>query len=227
MDHSFLVELESGTRAQQASTAPSAEWTEPQPSLFAQVEQLLGGDSEPDPAFFIDSWTVGVAAASENFLRRRQDQKNTQKNREHAVPAFHTICSFPPFITMEEPLQDAELLNEAEPPTHNADLSTPHPNPSPRGAEPPSTQADLPSWNRELPPLGPFTGPLTLHSARRLLGVTAASTRDEVKAAYRQMASLYHPDHLARHGDDERHMATDRMASINEAYRLLSEARPA
>ena len=218
MDHSSPVELESCTGAQQTCTAAAAAaWTEPHPSLFAQVEQLLGEDSEPDPAFFIDSWTLGVAAASENFLLRRQDQKITQMNREHAVPAFQ-FCSFPPFITLEEPPQNAELLNETEPPTHDANLS-------PVQAEQSSCNAGLPSWNRELRLPPPATWPLTLHCARRLLGVTATSTRDEIKAAYRQMASLYHPDHLARRNDHERQLATDRMASINEAYRLLCEMR--
>jgi hypothetical protein len=205
VDHSSPVELESCTGAQQTCTAASAAaWTEPHPSLFAQLEQLLGEDSEPGPAFFIDSWTLGVAAASENFLRRRQDPKTTQMNREHAVPAFQ-FCSFPPFITMEEPPQNADL--------------------SPKDANLSTQDAELPSRSRELPPLAPATWPRTLPAARRLLGVTATSTRDEIKAAYRQMASLYHPDHLARRNDHERQFATDRMASINEAYRLLCEMR--
>jgi DnaJ-domain-containing protein 1 len=191
--------MESCQRAQEAYTAAStAEGSQPNPSLFAQVEQLLGEDSEPDPDFFIDSWTLGVAAASENF-RRRQDQKIPHRNREHAGPAFQTLCSFPPFFMLEE---------------------------SPRNAEPPSWDDECLPGNVESPsPSAPTTFPLTLQAASHLLGVAATSTRDEIKAAYRHLASLHHPDRLARRSDPERQLATERMASINEAYRLLCEAR--
>jgi DnaJ-domain-containing protein 1 len=214
VDHSFPVELELCERAQEARTAASAaEWNAPHPSLFAQVEQLLGEGAEPDTAFFIDSWTLGVAAAAENFLRRRQEQKSSPGNREFSGSAFYSICSFPPFTTVEEPLLDAELSK------CNGD-SSPQPAEQPsRNAELPSGSVDLPSGDAQLP--APAAWPLTLDAARVLLGVTAASSRDAIKAAYRQMASLYHPDHLARRGDRERRLATERMAAINEAYRLL------
>jgi DnaJ-domain-containing protein 1 len=217
VDYSFPVELESCERAQEACTAASAaEWNAAHPSLFAQVEQLLGGDAEPDTAFFIDSWTLGVAAASENFLRRRQEQKASPGDREFSGSAFSSICSFPPFITVEEPLLDAERSNR------NADLSPQQAEQPSRNAELPSGSVDLPSSDAELP--APAAWPLTLEAARVLLGVTAASSRDAIKAAYRQMASVYHPDHLARRGDRERRLATERMAAINEAYRLLCAA---
>lgn len=223
MDHPFLVELESCESAQEAYAAASAaECNTPHPSLFAQVEQLLGEDTEPDTAFFVDSWTLGVAAASENFHRRRQEQKSSQSNREFSAPTFHTI-SFPPFFTLEEQLLDAQPSDRmAKPSSRNSDLFPQQAEQLPRNAEPRNAEppADLP-----LP--APAAWPLTLQAARGLLGVTAASTRDDIKAAYRQMASLYHPDHVARRSDRERQLATDRMASINEAYRLLCEARRA
>jgi DnaJ-domain-containing protein 1 len=200
VDRSFQVVLESCTTAQEAYTAASAaEGSQPNPSLFAQVEQLLGEKSEPDPDFFIDSWTLGVAAASENFRRRRQDQKVPHRIREHAEPAFQTLCSFPPFFTLEE---------------------------SPKNAEPPSWDAErLPGHVESPSPSAPSTFPLTIEAASDLLGIAADSTRDQIKIAYRKMASRYHPDRLARRSDLERQLATDRMASINEAYRLLCEAR--
>jgi DnaJ-domain-containing protein 1 len=115
----------------------------------------------------------------------------------------------------EQHLDAAPSIGAARPSSRNAELSH---HPEERAfpnAEPPAEQP-LPA---------PAKWPLTLDAARRLLGVTAASTRDEIKAAYRQMASLYHPDHLARRGDRDRQLATDRMAAINEAYRLLCEVR--
>jgi DnaJ-domain-containing protein 1 len=193
VDPSFQVVLESCTRAQEAYAAAStAEGNAPNPSLFAQVEQLLGEDSEPDVKFFIDSWTVGVAAASENFLRRHQDQKIQQKSREHAVPAFNTICSFPPFFTIEESPRNPEASLETEFLAENAE------------------------------PSAPTAFPLTLEAATGILGIAPTSTREQIKIAYRKMASRYHPDRLDHATSHEHQLATDRMAAINEAYRLLS-----
>jgi len=68
------------------------------------------------------------------------------------------------------------------------------------------------------------TGRMTVERARILLGVTAASTRDQIKSAYRQTASRCHPDRAQ--GDRQRGLATERMAMINEAYHLLRFVRP-
>jgi DnaJ-domain-containing protein 1 len=66
------------------------------------------------------------------------------------------------------------------------------------------------------------TRPLTLEGARQLLAVASTSTREQIKTAYRRMASRYHPDRLVSGTEKERQLGTDRMAAINEAYRLLS-----
>ena len=193
MDLSFQVVLESCARAQEAySAASTAEGNAPNPSLFAQVEQLLGEDSEPDPEFFIESWTLGVAAASENFQHRHQSQKVRQKNGEHATSAFNTICSFPPFFMIDE---------------------------SPMNPEP-SRQAEYFPEDAELP--APSTFPLTLEAATGILGIAATSTSEQIKIAYRKMASRYHPDRFEHATRCELQRANDRMAAINEAYRLLT-----
>jgi DnaJ family protein C protein 3 len=62
---------------------------------------------------------------------------------------------------------------------------------------------------------------MTQLRACRLLGVNAGSTREQVRAAYRRMASQWHPD---RRTDEVGRVANERMAAINEAYRLLREA---
>jgi DnaJ-class molecular chaperone len=66
-----------------------------------------------------------------------------------------------------------------------------------------------------------MAGPLTVESARELLGIAVTSTREQIRAAYRKMASRYHPDRLARSAPHEQKLASERMASINEAYQLL------
>ena len=69
--------------------------------------------------------------------------------------------------------------------------------------------------------------PLTLQSACQVLGVAATSSRDQIKTAYRQLVRRYHPDQLEHSSEHERRIATDRMSSINQAYHLLCNPRPA
>lgn len=168
------------------------------------IEQALGVETEPDAEFFTDSWTMGIAAATENFLRRRQKPKN----RDLEMPAWATFSSFTPWF-----VPDFDVTSEAPSPLHQQPVI-----------------ADL-EWfvneegNRQQaidePLACSLTGPMTLESARRLLGVAATSTREHIRLAYRKMASRYHPDRLAQSTPHEQKLASDRMASINEAYQLL------
>jgi len=41
---------------------------------------LLGDDSDPDPLFFEESWTLGVAAAVEHFQQRQKNQKERSRS---------------------------------------------------------------------------------------------------------------------------------------------------
>lgn len=60
-----------------------------------------------------------------------------------------------------------------------------------------------------------------------LLGITPASSDEEVKTAYRRMAARHHPDRLVAQGLPQEfvRVANDRMAAINEAYRRVREIR--
>jgi DnaJ-domain-containing protein 1 len=161
--------------------------TDPAAPLFAQIQQLLGEDTEPDPEFFIDSWTLGVATATENYLHRRRQKDNREPKPSSLRPSFTPfiadLCSTEPQLHSGEPSNDESSDDE---------------------------------------PMSPVRHPLTLESARRLLGIAGSSTREQIKIAYRQMASRYHPDRLRHATAREQQLATDRMATINEAYRLLS-----
>ncbi|HVT98716.1 MAG TPA: J domain-containing protein [Acidobacteriaceae bacterium] len=165
-----------------------------------QIEPLLGQNAEPDPTFFVESWTIGVTGASENYLRRHQHEK------DHPAPAPMSFPSYS-FVTFL-----------------NVDPHTPIPTQS----SPKTSMSDGHSFARrtrsEEDNEAFVPGPLTFQSACRLLGVTATSTRDEIRAAYRKMASRYHPDRLAAAGVGDSQFASDRMASINEAYRLLCDS---
>jgi DnaJ-domain-containing protein 1 len=171
--------------------------------FLTAIEQVLGVETQPDPEFFVDSWTIGTAAATENFLRRQQNRKT----REHEMPAWATLSSFTPWFV---PSVDAPA--QAAWPTRDqrtfADLQW---------------VANFEKEDRQVVDEA-IVGPITLESARRLLCVAATSTREQIRDAYRKMANRYHPDRLAQSAPHAQKLASDRMASINEAYQLLCTA---
>jgi DnaJ domain len=185
--------------AQPRTAAPQARGAVDGAPFLTQIEQALGVEMEPDSEFFVDSWTVGVAVASQNFLRRQE-----LKSREHQIPAGDTFSSFTPWF-----VSNAKASAEAAWPLRKQ-----------------RSMADL-LWHDVVEEDGRhgedelIAGPLTLESARRLLGVAATSTQEQIRVAYRKMASRYHPDRLAQGAPSEQKLASDRMASINEAYHLL------
>ena len=202
MDPFWLINEASlgGVReAQPRTAAPQPSGSETGAPFLAQIEQVLGVETEPDAEFFIDSWTVGVAAASESFLRRQE-----LKSREHQIPKWDSFSSFTPWFVpnAEAPADAAWQLGERR---LMADLLW-------VGDE---DEVDRQAGDEVM------VGPLTLESARRLLGVAATSTREQIRVAYRKMASRYHPDRLALGAPPVQKLASDRMASINEAYQLL------
>lgn len=174
--------------------------TETGAPFLTQVEQVLGEEAVPDSEFFIDSWTVGTAAASENLLRRQA------RSREHQIPSWTTFSSFTPWFVPR-----AEAAFEAAWPNRDKEISRAYAR----------CNGDEQRDDRQAEEEVEIAGPLTLESACRALGVAPESTREQIRAAYRQMAGRYHPDRLARSGAREQKQASDRMALINVAYRML------
>ncbi len=198
MHHSF-AEFERpteayGTRSAATVLAPLGADS----SLRAQLEPFLGQDCPPDPAFFVESWTLGAAAAAENLLHRHTEPE------QHPMPAFSGLNDVQPFVASAEWLSAATV-------------------PLPRHSAP---NASLDELLEDDEYVGLLTGALTLERARRILGVAADSTRDQIKAAYRQLASRYHPDRHTAQGDRERRLITERMAAVNDAYRLICALQP-
>ena len=52
----------------------------------------------------------------------------------------------------------------------------------------------------------------------RLLGLTGKVTKGDIKSAYREQASLYHPDKVAHLARDIQEFATEKMKEINLAF---------
>ncbi|OQB93909.1 MAG: Chaperone protein DnaJ [Verrucomicrobia bacterium ADurb.Bin122] len=60
-----------------------------------------------------------------------------------------------------------------------------------------------------------------LAQARKVLGVTAQSSAEELKKAYRQLIKKYHPDIYTRSQPELQHFAHEKSKQLNEAYELL------
>jgi preprotein translocase subunit Sec63 len=59
-------------------------------------------------------------------------------------------------------------------------------------------------------------------SPAEVLGVDANASTEEITAAYRELATQYHPDKVASLADEFRELAERRMKEINAAYRALT-----
>lgn len=61
--------------------------------------------------------------------------------------------------------------------------------------------------------------------AYNILGVGSNASDDEIKKAYRALAVKYHPDRVARLGDEAIRQATESMKEINNAWDFVKESR--
>ena len=68
------------------------------------------------------------------------------------------------------------------------------------------------------------TTPDSLSLYRNLLGLGPRFTDEELKAAYRNAAAMYHPDRYAAASRRDRENAEDLMKKVNEAYEYLKPA---
>ena len=59
--------------------------------------------------------------------------------------------------------------------------------------------------------------------AFRILGLQSGASREEAKAAYRQLAREYHPDKVASLGKELQDLALKKMKEINAAYKRLEQ----
>jgi DnaJ-domain-containing protein 1 len=197
--------------ASSTASATSSENAPSFPSLFAQIEDLLGTQTEPDPQFFVETWTNGVEAASQSFQTRHQVASH------HDNPSTFRAFDFSmPLIIVQDGSPDAAAF-----PSKPAGFSAAWKN-AYGVSQAPHVAPKNPPAHDELP-FQPVPGlPTTIDDAYRMLGVTAASTRKQIKAAYRQLAWRYHPDRLEHSTEPDLRRATNHMMALNAAYHLLS-----
>jgi len=206
-----------GTRSTQEfdDAVPAAESNRPRQTwqFVGDFQARMGEDCEPDPQFFVESWTLGVTAAMES-LHKRQQGRSARARHSQALREIQHLgnLSF---------LQEQELGGEF----HSS--VTMGENEEYQQASQPLLSAEEPDWDpiyEECESIQEAAQPMTRERAFRLLEVNSGSTPAQIKAAYRRKVSHWHPDRLALRGEDVRQLATRQMAAINEAYRLLRDS---
>ncbi|MBN1595884.1 DnaJ domain-containing protein [candidate division FCPU426 bacterium] len=66
-------------------------------------------------------------------------------------------------------------------------------------------------------------GPLTLQKAYRLLGVTPAAAREEIRRAFRERVAQNHPDKVSHLSPELRERAHELTVLINRAYTMIKQ----
>jgi hypothetical protein len=83
---------------------------------------------------------------------------------------------------------------------------------------------DETTFNENINRENPFAPPDSLSLYRNLLGLGLRFTNEELKAAYRRCAAMYHPDRYVSASPGERQNAEDLMKKVNEAHERLKSA---
>lgn len=213
MKSQFHVDRGACSTAQESyDAAPAHETSQPARSwsFVGDFQGMVGDDAEPDPLFFVETWTLGTAAAVENFKQRRQGLAD----RECPSVALRDLGRTATLSFVEDSAVYVDFISSFRAPAGRCNGGANAP------AEEPCAEAK-PAAREEDAFAGEIVYPLTAQSACQLLGVTANSTLKQIKAAYRQRVSQWHPDRLGFQSEAVQRRATEQMAAINEAYHLL------
>jgi DnaJ-domain-containing protein 1 len=206
----YLSDLDRGygtTMRQNRETMEAAAPNRPELAspFVGDFQQLLGEGSDPDPLFFMETWTLGTPAALENFKQRQLmqvDRVESRNERETCNLSSQSFFHPNPFNWSVFVSVHAFVPDNCDVPLSqqsSIDLEM--------GAD------SLSNHDEALP--------MTLDRACTLLGVTATSTLTRIKAAHRHLVIQWHPDRLQNRTEEVRRYATGKMAAINEAYRLV------
>lgn len=183
--------------------------------LASQLREMLGEDGELDARAFEQMWSSGAAAGPEAF-RLRDDQLGTARHRNVGFAELNAIGGF--HVSQVTALNvDAVASTRAntvyraawlEDSIGEAHTSTEKRVATAESGAKRSSASAIPSS-------------ITYQDACEVLGLPPGSSEAQIKSAYRRMASEWHPDRQEHHGERMHAFATQQMAAINDAYRLL------
>jgi len=184
----------------------------------------MGEDAEPDSLYFVESWTLGKPEALLHLKQRLQVQSECERRSRvfDAIDRFGATNFATEYASSVVPTSSASVSTSAE--ANNSGrlrdfIEEPAIQTQWRAAQDSRhVQDELCDSTQEA------YIPMTHELAYQLLGVTQRSTRMEIKAAYRHKVGQWHPDRLEQDSAKMRHLATQKMAGFNAAYRLLRSA---
>jgi hypothetical protein len=204
----------------QSHSSPQSSRT--QPSRFVEHMQHLFGD-EPDPIFLEESWMVGVPAAVErHHLRRTQREAYFSQHETGTVSSALSELERIASLIDERPTAsgvEAFLEERAQPLDSRYSAAWLQ-----RVAVEPEPGDDTSAATADEHHSCAISGAgMSVAQATELLGVSPTATREKLRSVYRRMVSQCHPDRFQHAPDSIRHHATQQMAELNEAYRVLCE----
>lgn len=190
-----------------ASNLPGSNQSGQASQFASEFHQLLGEGSEPDPLFFIETWTLGTPAAIENFKLRQSLQADHHTHRSGDLgPAYVTNHQFFNAI----PTNWSVFTSVHTVATESCNPASAYQYPLRQDQ---SAAENLSIQDEALP--------ITLDDAYRILGLTPTSTLSQIKSAHRQLVIEWHPDRHQNESEEVRLHSTRKMATINGAYSIL------
>jgi hypothetical protein len=192
------------------------------PWLFAsQIRERLGEDCELDPGLFEEIWTSGLPAAVES--RRDRQLPPLTTDRESCTFAELSSVGRWVFTPVDERPGDGRSYDlPTAPGALYVENWLREPLEPSRASTPAETETADSTAHAEVRS-GHALYPMNYDRACELLSVSRYSHASEIKAAYRRMVCEYHPDRFGCANEKVHAVATQQMAAINEAYRLLRE----
>jgi DnaJ-domain-containing protein 1 len=192
----------------------------------SRMQQLMGADFEPDPLFLEETWSLGLPTAAENWHRRRRERED----RNRRASADQDTRSFFSYAAWVAEFVSAPMARADEPQPHVQSSWTPQAwTPLDRAEQRWIPHGWMPQgWtprDDDPPADNVCTAPLSSNAERdracRLLGISPDSAREQIRSAYRRKVSECHPDRLHGANEQMRQLATEQMAELNHAYRVL------
>ncbi len=191
------------------------------PWLWAsQMRERLGEGGDLDANYLEEGWATGLPIGTDSFPGRKGGSA--------------VVGDSIPFAALSNPGSFALSHGNASPhaptanhrPEHATDIYTAL---WLRGSIPDGgrsrTATPASADGRQEARIVSTPGVMTHERACEVLCVDEDSDEERIKAAYRGMVRVCHPDRLEQSGELERALATRQMAAINEAYQLLRHHR--